>query len=64
MTTHATALARLTGATAAHMAPAVIALLTGILADHPDDCAGVRHLQGDATCRHYRAALVVLGVAR
>lgn len=60
-TTHAAALARLDGARAAHMDPAVAAMVSGALHRHPTTC-GLRHVIGNPECRAYDDALRVLGV--
>lgn len=64
MNTHAQALARLAGARAAHtLTPPAADLIAAILLRHgPDECRGVRHIQGTAECVFYRAALAAVGL--
>ena len=60
--THATAQARLDGARAAHMDPAVAAVFAEILRSHPEEHAGVRHILGKPECRAYLLVLAALGI--
>lgn len=63
MTTHATALARLTGARTQHtLSDATADVFAEILATHPDEHEGIRHILGKSECRAYLLVLAALGI--
>lgn len=62
MSNLATALARLTGARANHMDPAVAVMVENALRRHRADC-GLHHVLGLDACKGYDDALAVLGMS-